>query len=184
MPRQLLLKQLICFGLMKSNANSRASRYDAPFVARLYLPRAVAEAFAVQDRALAPVGLTSRQALILMSCDLGEANTAGELAELYGLEVSSITRLVDRLERKRLIERIRSRQDRRKTMLTLTPRGRSALERALTIATPIAVAMWKGVSEKQRRAFSAIIGKVLKNLNEIGPLSSKTSSEFIKQGDV
>lgn len=169
---------------MKSSANGRTSRYDAPFVARLYLPRAVAEAFAVQDRALAPVGLTSRQALILMSCDLGEANTAGELAELYGLEVSSITRLVDRLERKRLIERIRSRQDRRKTMLTLTPRGRSALERALTIATPIAVAMWKGVSEKQRRAFSAIIGKVLKNLSEIGPLSSKTSSEFIKQGDV
>jgi len=175
----MLLKQVIYLGLMKSNSNSRISRYDAPFVARLYLPRAVAEAFAVQDRALAPVGLTSRQALILMSCDLGEANTAGELAGLYGLEVSSITRLVDRLERKRLIERTRSRQDRRKTMLTLTPRGRSTLERAITIAAPIAVAMWKGVSEKQKRTLSAIIEKVLKNLNEIGPLSSKTSSEFL-----
>jgi len=154
---------------MKNSASGRISRYDTPFVARLYLPRAVAEAFAVQDRALAPLGLTSRQALILMSCDLGEASTAGELAELYGLEVSSITRLVDRLERKRLIGRTRSRHDRRKTMLTLTPLGKSTLERALTIATPIAIAMWKGVSEKQKRTLSAIIGKILKNLSDIGP---------------
>jgi DNA-binding MarR family transcriptional regulator len=147
----------------------RTSRYDAPFIARLYLPRVVAEGFAAQDRALAPAGLTSRQALILLSCDLGEAATAAELAELYGLEVSSITRLVDRLEKKRLIERTPSRKDRRKTMLTLTPRGKSALEHAVKIATPIALAMWKGVSEKERRMLAVISQKVLKNLNELGP---------------
>jgi DNA-binding MarR family transcriptional regulator len=154
---------------MKKSANSSAPRYDAPFIARLFLPRVVAEAFAAQDRALAPAGLTTRQALVLLSCDLGEANTAAELAELYGLEVSSITRLVDRLERKRLIERTRSRQDRRKTMLALTARGKDALERAVEIATPIAIAMWKGVSEKERRTLAAVIQRVLKNLDELGP---------------
>jgi DNA-binding MarR family transcriptional regulator len=158
---------------MKSSANSRtnsrAPRYDAPFIARLILPRVVAEAFAAQDRALAPAGLTTRQALVLLSCDLGEANTAVELAELYGLEVSSITRLVDRLERKRLIERTRSREDRRKTMLALTARGKAALERAVEIATPIAIAMWNGVSEKERRTLAAVIQRVLKNLNQLGP---------------
>jgi DNA-binding MarR family transcriptional regulator len=145
------------------------SRYDAPFIARLYLPRVTAEAFAVQDRALAGVGLTTRQALILLSCDLGEAATAAELAELYGLEVSSITRLVDRLEKKRLIERTRSLEDRRKTMLSLTAAGKAALKRAVSIAIPIAVAMWKGVSEKERRTLATVIQKVLKNLNELGP---------------
>lgn len=145
------------------------ARYDAPFIARLLLPRVVGAAFDMQDRALAPIGLTARQALILLSCELGEATTAVELAALYGLEVSSITRLVDRLEKKRLIERTRSRTDRRKTMLSLTHRGQAALKQAVKIATPNAVAMWKGVSEKERKTFAATIHKVLKNLDQMGP---------------
>jgi len=144
-------------------------RYDAPFIARLLLPRAVAAGFEMQDRALAPIGLTARQALILLSCDLGEAGTAAELAELYGLEASSITRLVDRLEKKRLIERTRSREDRRKTILSLTHRGQAALKEAVRIATPNAIAMWKGVSEKERKSLAVIINKVLKNLEQMGP---------------
>ncbi len=144
-------------------------RYDAPFIARLLLPKAVARAFETQDRALAAVGLTARQALILMSCDLEEANTMAELASLYGLEASSITRLVDRLEKKRLIERTRSRSDRRKTILSLTSVGKAALRCAVRIASPIAVAMWKGVSKDERKTLAAIITKVLNNLEQMGP---------------
>ena len=153
-------------------------RYDAPFIARLLLPRLVGAGFDMQDRALARIGLTARQALILLSCDLEEASTAVELAELYGLEVSSITRLVDRLEKKRLIERTRSRTDRRKTILSLTARGKAALKEAVRIATPNAIAMWKGVSEKERKALAAIMNKVLKNLDQMGPLIRTISSEF------
>ncbi len=144
-------------------------RYDAPFIARLLLPKAVARAFEAQDRALAAAGLTARQALVLLSCDLEEANTMAELASLYGLEASSITRLVDRLEKKRLIERTRSRSDRRKTVLSLTPMGKAALRRAVKIAGPIAVAMWKGVSKEERKALAAIVTKVLNNLEQMGP---------------
>jgi DNA-binding MarR family transcriptional regulator len=146
------------------------ARYDAPFIARLLLPKAVARVFEVQDRALAAIGLTARQGLILLSCDLGEANTAAELAGLYGLEASSITRLVDRLEKKRLIERTRSRSDRRKAILGLTPRGKAALQRAVEIAAPIARTTWKGVTEGERKTLAAIIAKVLNNLKQMGPL--------------
>jgi DNA-binding MarR family transcriptional regulator len=145
------------------------ARYDAPFIARLLLPRAVARAFEIQDRALASIGLTARQSLILLSCDLEEANSAAALANLYGLEASSITRLVDRLEKKRLIERTRSRSDKRKVILSLTPRGKAALQRAVKISGPIAIAMWQGVSEQERESLAAIINKVLKNLDEMGP---------------
>ena len=144
-------------------------RYDAPFIARLLLPKVVARVFEVQDRALAPIGLTARQALILLSCDLEEANTAAELAALYGLEASSITRLVDRLEKKRLIERTRSRSDRRKAILVLTAKGKAALQRAVTIAGPIAIATWKGVTGRQRKTLAAIVSKVLNNLKQMGP---------------
>jgi DNA-binding MarR family transcriptional regulator len=145
------------------------ARYDAPFIARLLLPKAVAQVFDAQDRALAPIGLTARQGLILLSCDLEEASTAAELASLYGLEASSITRLVDRLEKKRLIERTRSRSDRRKSMLRLTARGKTVLQRAVKIAGPIAIATWKGVSEEERKTLAAIVTKVLINLEQMGP---------------
>lgn len=146
-----------------------SARYDAPFIARLLLPKVVSQAFETQDRALAPIGLTARQGLILLSCDLGEAGTAAELASLYGLEASSITRLVDRLEKKRLIERTRSRSDRRKSILKLTPRGKATLQRAVKIAAPLAIAMWKGVSEEERKALAVIVTKVLANLKQLGP---------------
>jgi DNA-binding MarR family transcriptional regulator len=145
------------------------ARYDAPFIARLLLPKTVARVFEVQDRALSPIGLTARQGLILLSCDLEEANTAAELASLYGLEASSITRLVDRLEKKRLIERTRSRSDRRKAILALTPRGKAVLQRAVKIAGPIAIATWKGVTEDERKTLAAIVTKVLNNLKQMGP---------------
>jgi DNA-binding MarR family transcriptional regulator len=160
--------------LLLSNYSSSAmerdqARYDAPFIARLLLPKAVARVFEVQDRALAAIGLTARQGLILLSCDLGEANTAAELAGLYGLEASSITRLVDRLEKKHLIGRTRSSSDRRKAILSLTPRGKSALRRAVKIAAPIARTTWKGVTEDERKTLAAIIAKVLNNLKQMGP---------------
>jgi DNA-binding MarR family transcriptional regulator len=145
------------------------ARYDAPFIARLLLPKVVARVFEMQDRALAPLGLTARQGLILLSCDLEEAGTAAELASLYGLEASSITRLVDRLEKKRLIERTRSRSDRRKSILSLTPKGKAALQRAVKIAGPLAIATWKGVSEEERKTLAAIITKVLANLKQLSP---------------
>jgi DNA-binding MarR family transcriptional regulator len=144
-------------------------RYDAPFIARLLLPKVVAQVFEMQDRALAPLGLTARQGLILLSCDLEEAGTAAELASLYGLEASSITRLVDRLEKKRLIERTRSRSDRRKSILSLTPKGKAALQRAVKVAGPLAIATWKGVSEEERKTLATIITKVLANLKQLSP---------------
>jgi DNA-binding MarR family transcriptional regulator len=144
-------------------------RYDAPFIARLLLPKLVARIFEVQDRALGAIGLTARQALMLLSCDLEEATTAAELASLYGLEASSITRLVDRLEKKRLIGRMRSRSDRRKAILGLTPEGKAALRRAVKIAGPIAIATWKGVTEDERKTLAAIVIKVLNNLQQMGP---------------
>lgn len=145
------------------------ARYDAPFIFRLLLPKVVARVFEVQDRALALIGLTARQALILLSCDLEEASTAAELAALYGLEASSITRLVDRLEKKRLIERTRNRSDRRKAILVLTAKGKAVLQRAVKIAGPIARTTWKGVTEEERKTLAAIIAKVLNNLKQAAP---------------
>jgi DNA-binding MarR family transcriptional regulator len=46
---------------------------------------------------------------------------AGEIATHTGLATASVTSLIDRLERKRLVRRLRDRADRRRVIVSLTP---------------------------------------------------------------
>lgn len=52
--------------------------------------------------------------------------TAGELAAATGLRPAATTALIDRLERKQLVERVRSEQDRRQVLVQMTAAGREA----------------------------------------------------------
>jgi len=49
------------------------------------------------------------------------ALTAGDIARATGLATASVTSLIDRLEKKRLVRRTRDRADRRKVLVALTP---------------------------------------------------------------
>jgi len=49
--------------------------------------------------------------------------TAGQLTEAVALSSAATTTLLDRLERKRLVQRIRDTADRRKVLVELTPYG-------------------------------------------------------------
>ena len=138
------------------------------FVGRLLLPKLVNRLTEAHDRALAVIGLTVKQAAILLSCDLKEANTPAELAGMYGLEVSSITRMVERLERKGLLKHVRNRADRRQVILQITARGKQALRQAVPIASQVASEAWKGVTKNERVVLDAIVTKVMNNLNHRG----------------
>jgi DNA-binding MarR family transcriptional regulator len=49
---------------------------------------------------------------------------AGELARKLGLSATSMTRILDRLEDRQLLQRTRDGEDRRKVLVTLLPEGR------------------------------------------------------------
>jgi len=138
------------------------------FVGRLLLPKLVNRLTEAHDRALAAIGLTVKQAAILLSCDLKEANTPAELAGMYGLEVSSITRMVERLERKGLLKHVRNRADRRQVILQITARGKQALRQAVPIASQVASQAWQGVTKNERVVLDTIVTKVMNNLNHRG----------------
>ena len=72
--------------------------------------------------------LTAAQWLPLWKLKLGVAGTAQELARQMDVDAGSMTRLLDRLEAKGLIERLRSATDRRVVNLTLTPAGEAVVE--------------------------------------------------------
>ena len=77
-------------------------------------------------------GLEPQQYLLLLALrglPLGSEATIRELAERMQLRHHSVVELADRLERRSLLRRERSRDDRRQVILHLTPRGEKILTR-------------------------------------------------------
>jgi DNA-binding MarR family transcriptional regulator len=140
---------------------------DRVYVGRHLLGRVTGALVAAYDRELAPIGLTLYQGSMLLSCVRREANTPVELAHLVGLDVSTITRMVDRLEEKGLVRRTRSKDDRRQVFLRLTRKGHGALRRASPVARRLALRAWKGVTEREKQSLRNLVHKVLTNLARI-----------------
>ena len=84
------------------------------------------------EQAARKVGLEPQQYLLLLALrglPVGRAASIRELAERMQLRHHSVVELVDRLERRLLLRRERSRTDRRQVIVHLTPRGEKILTR-------------------------------------------------------
>ena len=84
------------------------------------------------EEAARKAGLEPQQYLLLLALHglpLGRAASIRELAERMQLRHHSVVELVDRLERRLLLRRERSRSDRRQVIVHLTPRGEKILTR-------------------------------------------------------
>jgi DNA-binding MarR family transcriptional regulator len=77
----------------------------------------------VTQRTMAELGITSTQASVLFMIANGRCLLAAELARDYGIDASAVTRLIDRLEKRKLLSRERSSEDRRAVHLAVTAEG-------------------------------------------------------------
>lgn len=68
-------------------------------------------------------GLTGPQSMVLRVLADGGDMSSAELSRKLYVTPSNITGIIDRLERKELVERIRKREDRRVVLITLTEKG-------------------------------------------------------------
>ncbi|HEX4269896.1 MAG TPA: MarR family transcriptional regulator [Rhizomicrobium sp.] len=75
--------------------------------------------------------LTFSQWTVLMALREWQASTSAEIARNICHDAGSLTRILDQLEQRGLIARLRSDADRRVVMLTLTPRGGEMVERLI-----------------------------------------------------
>ncbi len=78
-------------------------------------------------------GFTGPQLLVLQALGQYQEMSAGELAREVNLSQGTITSILDRLEKRNLIQRIRSHTDRRKVYVTLTEEGKAQLASAPTL---------------------------------------------------
>lgn len=111
----------------------RTSRADAPAVSSRALPDTLefmqllwALVHALErtsKRMTAEVGVTGPQRLVLRVVGLAPQVSAGELAAILHVHPSTLTGVLARLVKQRLLTRVADPADRRRAVLTLTARG-------------------------------------------------------------
>jgi DNA-binding MarR family transcriptional regulator len=92
--------------------------------------RALARRF---DDALRPIGLTNGQFSLMMSLNRPEPPDMGAVASLLGMDRTTLTAALKPLQRRGLLKIKVDRADRRSRIMTLTPKGRRLLARALPV---------------------------------------------------
>jgi DNA-binding MarR family transcriptional regulator len=111
-------------------------------------------------KSTAPFGLTPQLAYALEIIARHESVTMRVLAEDLSCDASNATGVVDRLERRGLIERVADSGDRRVRRVKMTPAG-SALYAELNVALRVPPPLLASLSTEDQRALTAILRRAL-----------------------
>jgi MarR family transcriptional regulator, lower aerobic nicotinate degradation pathway regulator len=87
--------------------------------------------------------------------------TMNELARLLGLDKSSVTGLIDRAQKRGLVERAPSPTDRRATLVTLTEAGRELVTKASAEFTADVTAVLERLPAADRATLAGLISRLL-----------------------
>jgi len=115
---------------------------------------------------LKPYDLTHLQFSILMNLYKNNTSTQKEILQYTNGDEASITRLIDRLESKGYLKRIKCTDDKRKKKLTLTPRGISLIEEATGCAMEVNKELIKDLSEDEAKKLLGLLQKVHYSLDQ------------------
>ncbi|SDC98862.1 transcriptional regulator, MarR family [Cupriavidus sp. YR651] len=111
------------------------------------------------DSALRPLDINGQQMGILLSLTRGVASTPFEISKLLGIDSGLMTRMLDKLEEKGLLERSRSIDDRRVVNLTLTEKGKAVAAQIPEIAPEVLNQRLKEFSEAEFLEFRRLLQK-------------------------
>ncbi len=89
-----------------------------------------------------------------------------ELSRRSGLETSTMTGLIDRMERDGLVERCDDANDRRVQLVYLTEKGRQAMSPALAVVDSVLDNVFEGISQKDLSKTTDVLKRVLANAHE------------------
>jgi len=115
------------------------------------------------DRRLESVGLTNAQWLPLIRLRVFHDATVAELARGCQVDAGAMTRMLDRLEAKGLIRRVRSTADRRVVNVELTAEGAHAARQIPAVLCEVQNAHLSGVTRAEWQALKATLRRMLEN---------------------
>src|SRR5215470_16755573 len=108
--------------------------YDIRTAVGPLVSRVRAAILAELEERLAPYDLKAADYLVLFSLANDAADTASSVCSLLAHDPGAMTRKIDGLEKRGLVRRVRSEEDRRAVKLELTPEGKKLYPKALAAA--------------------------------------------------
>jgi DNA-binding MarR family transcriptional regulator len=115
------------------------------------------------DDEMTGLGITGAQWVILMRIANGCGSSAAELCRFSRYDTGSMTRMLDRLEEKGLIHRVRSSTDRRVIHLELTDAGRELYTLLPPVAIRVLNAHLKGFTRAELDLFKGFLNRMQAN---------------------
>ena len=86
------------------------------------------------------------------------------LSEQCGLAITSLTSMLERMEKQGLLRRESDEKDKRKTLLFLTDRAYALREDYEAVSAQMGAVFYEGFSEEEIRLFESFLRRVLDNL--------------------
>jgi DNA-binding MarR family transcriptional regulator len=115
------------------------------------------------DEVLFPLELTAAQLAIVVALSTAETVSSTDLCERVAYDAGAMTRILDRLQAKSVIRRLRSLEDRRVIHVELTEQGRAALPRMRKVAMEVADQFLGGFSNTEIRELESYLNRLLSN---------------------
>jgi DNA-binding MarR family transcriptional regulator len=88
-----------------------------------------------------------------------------ELASFMKMGLSSVTGMVDRLEKQKLAERRRTEKDRRIVFVSITAKGRKALMEIIEQRRKTTLELFESLTAEERSIYLCILEKLVKKLS-------------------
>ena len=141
----------------------RAETYHLEDSVGFMITRLRSSIFAAVDREVAPWGVSSAQAAILIYIAHGRGIRAADIARVYNYDTGSMTRMIDRLVKKGLLRRVRDAADRRAVRLELTGKGGKLTDRLPGVAARSLNAHLLGFTRAELDTLKDLLGRMLAN---------------------
>ncbi len=121
----------------------------------------------ITDERMAEHGLTDAQWKPLLMIQQGQCKTAAELSRMACSDAGAVTRMLDRVEAKGLVQRTRSSEDRRVINIGLTEEGSRTAAMVPHVLADVLNSVLVGFSEAEARQLKGMLQRVLTNARQL-----------------
>jgi DNA-binding MarR family transcriptional regulator len=118
----------------------------------------------LQDEEVATYGLSAAQFSVLSTLYKSGIENANELSKNLAYDRGAMSRMLDRLEAKHLIRRVRRDGERRTITLELTPEGEAAVPKMRACAIKVMNRFLRGIPKAEIRQLENTLQRILSNV--------------------
>ena len=115
------------------------------------------------DAELAPLDVSAAQWIVVLLVGENAASSATGLCEMLAYDPGAMTRLLDRLEGKGIVRRVRSPEDRRTIQLELTDSGKALYPKIISAMVDVNNSLLQGFSHDEVSQLDGYLRRMLAN---------------------